>query len=128
MEFVDWWEAGMDRRKTWGVYRDDELGGLIVAETLNPATAAAHCIFAKHFWGEQTTVPALQMAFGELFESGVSRIMGTPFAHNSNMIALAKKIGFQREGTLRSHTMQGGKPVDAVVMGLLKEDFEKCRS
>ncbi len=37
---------------------------------------------------------------------------------------LAVRGGGTIEGTLRGHTMRGGKPVDVVAVGILKEEFE----
>lgn len=125
---MDQWEGDMARGvRTWAVYKDEALVGLISAEQLSPVVATVHLLFHKSGWGHDTTVPALQQVFREIFE-GARKITACVFADNANVIGLARKVGAQKEGVLRAHTVRDGEPADMVVLGLLKEDFEKCLS
>lgn len=125
-EFISDWEArSQGPRVTWGVWRDGELVGLIVVDQISPILVTAHCLFAKRAWGHQTTVPAIRQMLDEIFAAGVRKVIGTPFAHNSQMIALMRELGFRREGTLVGHTIQHGKPVDMAAFGLFADDYLK---
>lgn len=125
-EFVEYWEAKRETQQTWGVWRGEELGGLISWEPYGaPGIGVGHAMFKREFWGSKTTRRAMEMVCTELFTSGTRKIMGFPFASNHAIIALYKSIGARKEGVLRGQTMQGGKPVDMVALGLMKDDFEK---
>lgn len=123
-QFVkNWEEKAREGRRTWGVLRDGELGGMVCSTRISPVLADAHCIFKRSFWGHQTTAEALRMVFDQIFESGAEKICSTAFRTNHALFGLVKKLGFQREGMLRSHTRQSGEPVDVAIVGLLKEEF-----
>ena len=47
------------------------------------------------------------------------------FAENKASIALAKKFGFKEEGRLLDHDFFNDQFHHAVVLGLLKEDYER---
>ena len=100
-EFVDYW---MERKAvTWGVYRDGILGGWIVYEPTNRVTGNAHCVFKKgegrhdSFFGHKTTVPALSLAFDEMFSIGVQRIGMLVFQSNRAVQSLIKALGGELE-------------------------------
>jgi RimJ/RimL family protein N-acetyltransferase len=115
--------------KSWAVYRGEELCGLVLF-TLGPngLTGETHALFRKDFWGKVTTQAALRQVYAEVFASGVHRIYGTPFRDNHAMIALARSVGFQKEGIFRETTKRGGEFVDQVMLGMTQGDFEQCRS
>ncbi|MDX6511982.1 MAG: Acetyltransferase domain, partial [Gaiellaceae bacterium] len=58
-------------------------------------------------------------AFAEL---GLDRIELTTTAANVAAQALAKHLGFTREGVLRGRELERGRRVDIVMYGLLRED------
>lgn len=127
-EFIEAQEkaAQSEGVKTWGVYRDGELGGYVRFERFpaQPWTGAAHCIFKKDFFGRKTTLPALQMIAREIFGSGVQRIGLHCFVDNSSMRALIVKLGGRFEGELTKQVMRGGELVSMAVYGLTSEDLE----
>lgn len=128
-EFVTQWEQRKSLRTTWGVWRGAELGGLVEWEPWPvPGIGVSHALFKREFWGRGTTRRALELVYGELFAGGVRKILGFPFQANHAIIGLGKSIGARTEGVLRKQTLQGGQPVDLVILGLLREDFERCRS
>jgi RimJ/RimL family protein N-acetyltransferase len=128
-EFVAQWEQLKPLRRTWGVWRGAELGGLVVWDPWPvPGVGVSHALFKREFWGRGTTKRALELVYGELFAGGARKILGFPFASNHAIIGLGKSIGAKTEGVLRKQTLQLGKPVDVVVLGLLKEDFDRCRN
>lgn len=123
-EFVRWFMAQSDVMKTWGVYRSGELGGVISFQQVSPVVGTAHATFKKTFWGHGTTIPALQMAFAEMFEI-VPKVSSPVFQANKAMLGLLAKMGARREGLLEGHTLQGGKPVNLVMVGCFKDSFGK---
>jgi len=126
-EFVEQWESLKDTRQTWGVWRGGELGGMVSAEPWGPGIVVSHALFKREFWGSATTRRALELIYKDLFDSGVRKIMGFPFASNHAIISLGKSIGARTEGVLHGQTMQNGKPVDLTLLGLLKENFVPCQ-
>jgi RimJ/RimL family protein N-acetyltransferase len=54
---------------------------------------------------------------------GLRRVQLETFSDNRAMIAIAEKIGFTREGTLRSAYWVNGRFADDVVFGLLDTEF-----
>jgi RimJ/RimL family protein N-acetyltransferase len=109
---------------TFAIYRNGELGGYVRAERTGPITCDAHCIFARDFYGYQTTIPALNKVAGQLFEAGIQRITLSTLAHNTPVRALLKRLGAVEEGRLREATLQDGQPVDVLIFGLLRHEWE----
>jgi len=52
----------------------------------------------------------------------LQRITEYCFVYNKPMINLCKRLGFKEEGIIRHGARVDGKPVDAVVLGLLREE------
>lgn len=124
--FVEQQLARAEHSRTWAVYHDAELCGLVAYEPVSPVTGMTHAMFRKDFWGHAITETALRMVYAEIFAGGARRIFGTPFTTNHASNALAMRLGFKKEGVLRKHTLRGGKPADMIVLGLLKEEFVPC--
>ena len=124
-EFVAYWEH-MTRagQRSWGVWRDGELGGSISSMQLNPVVADAHCIFKRTFWGHGTTAEALRLVFAEIFVGGAQKITTLCFADNHALLGLVRKVGFQREGRLRKNALRDGQLIDQMVIGLTRDDFQ----
>ena len=127
-DFVAGQMAADKNVRTWAVYRDGELCGMVSFEPASPVAGSSHTLFRKDFWGRGTTREALRQVYAEIFAGGIHKISGTPFRDNHAMIALATGLGFKKEGVLREQTMRGGKLTDIVILGLTKGDFEKCLS
>ena len=127
-EFMAEWERLKPVRTSWGIFRDEELGGVIVVDNLTPVVANIHIIAKQTFWGRETTLEAMKQACAATFEAGLIKIVCTVFPDNASVIHLATQLGAEREGRLKSHTLRGGKPCDLLVFGLTKEMFEKCLS
>jgi RimJ/RimL family protein N-acetyltransferase len=64
---------------------------------------------------------ALQFAFDEL---NLHRVTLTAFDYNQQSIALAEKLGFQREGVFREFLQRDGKRHDMLLFGLLRREWE----
>ena len=57
------------------------------------------------------------------FERGLERIWARVLADNSGALKMHEKTGFKKEGLLQKSKFRGGKFVNEVYLGLLKEDF-----
>jgi RimJ/RimL family protein N-acetyltransferase len=110
--------------RTWAVWRDGELGGLISFQSWNPIAGITHCLFKRSFWGPDTTHTALRLAYDEVFASGVQTVNAFVFEDNHPIRALAKRLGARElRDPIQKFTMRGGEPVNAVVIQLSKESF-----
>lgn len=75
--------------------------------------------------GYGTEVTRLMIKYG--FETlNLNRIALTVFAHNPRGIRAYERAGFIREGILRQHLYCEDQYQDAIVMGLLRADYENC--
>lgn len=119
-EFVD---ASIRRgSKNFGVYKNGELGGLIMFDHLSPMLCECHVYFKRSFWGWETTVPALRLAYRwAVTEGGYKKCTSPVFESNRLMIRLMEHLGFVQEAFFRNHTMQRGKPVNVVYLSLFRE-------
>lgn len=122
-EFVARMAETANPEDTWGVWRDEQLGGLIWTPIVTPYLANAHTLFKRSFWGRETTVQAARLVYAQVFDRGVGKIASAAFADNHQVRAFARELGWVEEGTLRKHTRRNGQPIDMVAFGLLKEEF-----
>lgn len=67
----------------------------------------------------------LEYAFGEL---GVRKVCCGVLSFNTAGADVHKRLGFVEEGRLRQHILSDGKPVDVVLLGLLREEWETRKS
>jgi RimJ/RimL family protein N-acetyltransferase len=131
-DFLADWEARESTRKSWGVYRQDELGGVVIIEPVNPVSVSSHVAFKRSFWGRETTVPALREVYAEVFESGVERISAAIFEDNYQIRNLALEVGAieetRRSQPLRNCTVRNGDLVGMRIISLFPEEFNRCLS
>jgi len=84
------------------------------------------CIGEKDKWGKGYGTDVTQILLRETFEQlNLHKVGWWTFTENKASIALAKKFGFEEEGRLRDHNFFNNAFHDTVVLGLLKEDYEK---
>lgn len=116
-------------RTSWGVWRDDILGGIVSLEPdpLRPWIAHCHCLFRKEFWGRRTTIPALRAVAQEVFDAGIERIEMRVFADNRAIRALIPYIGGIEEGLMRAQARRHGQDVDMAIFGMTRKDFEAAQ-
>lgn len=122
-EFMAHWEERSPLRRTWAVWRNEDLGGIVIFEPWQPGVGTSHAIFKRSFWGRATTRRALELVYREIFESGIRKVCNFPFRKNNAIIALGKSLGMRTEGVLRGQTLQHGQPADLVVLSLFREEF-----
>ena len=109
--------------RTWGVHRDDELGGLITFQTAHPddTTGWAHTMFKRSFFGRETTFIALHEVFSALFEEGVQVIRSEVFQSNSNVRHLCRRLGFREYGPFPNSCRRDGELIDVVGLFLTSD-------
>lgn len=79
----------------------------------------------KAYWSRGYGTDAIGLALGYAFrELALRRVHLITDADNERGIRCYEKCGFRREGLLRSHRVRYGEPLDMVVMGVLREDWE----
>jgi RimJ/RimL family protein N-acetyltransferase len=109
--------------RTFGLWTNGRLSGAIAVERASPIVFTAHILLSKRLWGipasELRTVAALLFAS----EPQLIRIQAYVPVWNRLALALTKRLGGTVEGTLHSATMRNGKPADAVLLAITREDF-----
>lgn len=121
-DFIAFFERAADQQKTWAVYRNGELGGMISYQQVSPIVGTAHCVFKKTFWGHATTMEALRQAFLHMFEN-CTKISSPVMEGNKAMLSLLMKMGAKREGVLEAHTLRDGKPLNLVMTAFFRDSF-----
>jgi len=71
--------------------------------------------------GTETVMLLLRYAFRDL---GLRRVWCDILADNKRSIRMCEKCGLREEGLLRAHYWYDGAQRDAVVMGILREEWE----
>lgn len=80
---------------------------------------------ARSFWGRglarEALVALLAFAFAEL---NVHRVEADADPRNERSIRLLERLGFRREGILRERYLVSGERQDALMLGLLRREWE----
>ena len=80
----------------------------------------------KEHWGRGYGTEAIRQVLRYAFsELGLRRIALGTDEDNLRAIRCYEKCGFVREGLQRAFRLRGGEPVNAVVMGVLREEWER---
>ena len=124
-EFIAYEAARWKEQRTWAIYADDELGGLVTCERLSPWCGAPHLLLKPDFQGRGYGPVALRRALGEMFASGLGMLEFRVIARNLAMGSLLTSLGATRDGRLRNRTLVGGVPTDVWLYGLTKANFEE---
>jgi RimJ/RimL family protein N-acetyltransferase len=84
--------------------------------------------FAPQRQGKGYATEAVRAVLGRLFDlQGVRRVSAECDARNVRSAALLERVGFAREGFLRSHTWIKNEWTDDLLFGLLAEDYRGLR-
>lgn len=71
-----------------------------------------------------TCEAAVRLALAWMFaDLGLERVEMTTTPDNAAVAALAAKLGFAHEGTLRARNLERGRRVDVVTFGLLRDEW-----
>ena len=95
----------LHQRCEWAIYLGD-------ASARGTGTAAGAAVLS------------LDHAFGSL---GMARVACEALAENHRAIALYERLGFKREGYLRSHVRRGDIRLDLVSLAILADDWQLLR-
>jgi RimJ/RimL family protein N-acetyltransferase len=129
-EEYDWYES--KRFDTSNViWAMETLDGALIGTIELRLTEAAHraelgiAIQDKTVWGRGYGADAVRLVLAYAFdELGLNRIELTTDTDNARAIRSYENCGFVREGVLRQFRLRDGQPVDAVIMSVLREDWE----
>lgn len=122
--FVEAMLLAWPHQKTWAIYGDGELGGVITFQRVNHWLGTAHCVFKPDFQGKNIAPEACKVAIAEMFGEGIGKLAFYVVGRNLAIGSMLIQLGAKNEGSLRGHTLCGGKPTAINVYGLLKEEFE----
>lgn len=75
-------------------------------------------------YGTEVTRLMTQLAFERL---NLNRVSLSVYEFNERGIRAYERVGFQREGVLRQYTFVDGAYHDAIVMSMLRSDWEKAK-
>lgn len=100
--------------------------GLHDGHPINRRSELGVMIGAKEHWGEGYGFDALRtlITFG-FREMNLRRIMLRVDENHDRAIALYERLGFQPEGRQRAEHWSRGRPLDFVVMGILRNEFDE---
>ena len=98
--------------------------GLLRIETPHGRAELGISIGEKECWGRGYGTDAIQCvlryAFGEM---GLRRVSLITDEDNRRGIRCYEKCGFVREGLLRAHRLRDGRPLNMVLMAVLREEW-----
>lgn len=122
--------------RTWAIVDKDNLTnthttsplvGMLSFERANTQNGYLHITTPRKVWGEKLAQPGMaeqasQLVISNLFSSEptLQRISVAIVSTNKAAIALAKRVGFTKEGYLPAMTQIKGKPADMIHFGLLR--------
>lgn len=79
-----------------------------------------YLIGEKELWGRGLATEAVRAAVAHAFGPlGLRRIGAGAYATNPASIRVLEKVGFRREGALRSHVRRGDAFIDEILFGVL---------
>jgi RimJ/RimL family protein N-acetyltransferase len=109
--------------RSWAIYRDGDLGGMVTYQAWNPRVGTMHTLFKRAFWGRSTTETALRTIGNDVFSSGVEKVTAYFFEDNHALRGLLRHFGAKREGWFEAQTIRGGKPVAMEAVAIFRERF-----
>jgi hypothetical protein len=123
-EFLAEWEQRQPRERSWAVYEEDEIGGVIAVQTVNPDAALCRCYFKRAAWSTAVVVPALRAVYAEVFQGSTVKISLPVFEDNWDLRRLALNAGAVEETPkhrpLRDATRRDGKLIGVRILSVFK--------
>jgi RimJ/RimL family protein N-acetyltransferase len=111
---------------------EDEPIGVVSLMNISEANASAelsaivgHPEDRHHGYGAEAIAVLLDYAFGQL---GLNRVGLSVFEFNEDAIAAYQKLGFKEEGRLRRALRRDDTFHDAILMSVLREEWEAAPS
>lgn len=107
---------------------NDKFAGFVFLDNwkINPNThknwhsAEITACFDKKFWGDFTYRAGKKFIQKTFKKFNIKKLNAYVFSHNKIALGLLKKLGFKIEGNLKSESISGGKTVDIIALGLIK--------
>lgn len=129
----EWINGRIAHRKKQGcevTFAIREPGGMLIGavgagnfEVGSSHRASIGYWLAKPYWGKGITTMALERYVDYAFpEFGVVKLVAEVYPWNPASARVLEKVGFTREGYLRSHIKKGERLIDAIVYGLVRGD------
>ncbi len=117
----DWHE-----RCVWAMKQDGRVvGGVSLRIARGKKRAEVGYELARWLWGRGLMSEAVSAVIEEAFRQlPIIKITATATAANARSIRLLEKLGMQREALLRQHWVHGGRVLDEVRYGLLRDEWE----
>lgn len=112
----------------WGVEAEGALVGTCTLAGLDPQNRRAELGFAlgRAHWGQGHMSAALPAVLDFAFEGlGLHRVFADTDPRNVASMRHLERLGFVREGYMREHYLVEGEWQDAVMYGLLTEDWRR---
>jgi RimJ/RimL family protein N-acetyltransferase len=122
-------EAPSERELRWMIEAaDGRTIGIVRLVDIDREIGRAELTIAigeKEYWGKGYGTEAMGLAVTHGFEElALRRVYLITDADNERGILSYQKCGFRREGLLRAHRTRYGKPLDMMIMGVLREEWE----
>lgn len=93
---------------------------------LNRSASIRIAIFNKEYWGNGYGTEAMSLLLEHGFENlNLHRVGLDVFSFNKRGIKSYEKLGFKQEGIIRDKLFYDGEYHDLIMMGVLKEEFNK---
>lgn len=144
-ELMTWWsrapftsveELRADLERTDAAWRrwaitladDDRAIGFVAAgEKRQGGVSEIGYVLAREHWGGGIAREAVSAVIDQLFAEGQRRVFADTDPENTASIALVERLGFKREGILRGEWETHIGVRDAVILGLLREEWTSPR-
>ncbi len=99
--------------------------GLINIDPYHRRAELGISIGEKEYWGRGYGSDAIRVALRHAFtEMGLRRAYLITDEDNERGIRCYQKCGFVQEGLLRAHRLRYGQPIDMLIMGVLREEWD----
>ena len=110
----------------WAMGQDGRVvGGVSLRIARGKRRAEVGYELARWLWGRGLMTEAVSAVIDEAFRRlPIIKITATATAANVRSIRLLEKLGMQREALLRQHWVHGGRVLDEVRYGLLRDEWE----
>ncbi len=119
--------ADRHERCVWAMEQDGRVvGGVSLRIARGKRRAEVGYELARWLWGRGLMTEAVSAVIDEAFRRlPIIKITATATAANVRSIRLAEKLGMQREALLRQHWVHGGRVLDEVRYGILREEWKQ---
>ena len=112
-------------RCVWALVRQNRVVGGVSLRIARPKKRVeVGYELARWLWGRGLMPEAVSAVIDEAFQRlPIIKVTATAAAGNARSIRLLEKLGMQREAMLRRHWIHGGRILDEVRYGLLRDEW-----